>query len=115
MLWQNGVAFAGIMAFLYADFVVPPALKININYYGWRFSAYLGLVFAAAAAVAGIVVNALFSLDGLIPAERKEVSEIAAFELDYTLVLNLLALAVAALLLWLRRRGEQQVPAPARA
>jgi uncharacterized protein len=114
VLWQNGVAFAGIMAFLYADFVVPPALKINITYYGWRFAAYLGLVFAASAVIAGVVVNALFSLVGLIPSERKEVREIAAFELDYTLVLNVVALAVAATLLWLRRR-EEQVAAPAHA
>jgi uncharacterized protein len=115
VLWQNGVAFAGIMAFLYSDFIVPPALKINITYYGWRFSAYLGLVFAAAAVVAGVVVNALFSLLGLIPDERKEVREIATFALDYTLVLNVAAFVVAAALLWLRRRGEQQVPASARA
>ncbi len=116
ILWQNEVAFAAIMAFLYADFVVPPALKINATYYGWRFAAYLGLVFAAAAVVAGVVVHALFSLVGLIPSERKELREIATFELDYTLVLNVVALVVAGVLLWLRRRDQEQLrPTRARA
>lgn len=53
LLWQNGVAFAGIMAFLGADFVVPPAFKINANYYGWPFALYLAGVFAVAAVVSG--------------------------------------------------------------
>ena len=39
LLWENGVAFAGIMAFLASDFIVPPSLKINANYYGWRSPA----------------------------------------------------------------------------
>lgn len=34
ILFQNGVAFGGIMAFLYSDFIVSPSLKINANYDG---------------------------------------------------------------------------------
>ena len=67
VFWQNGVALAGIMAFLAADFVVPPAVKINANYYGWRFASYIGAIFAVAAVISGTLLQGLFSVLGLIP------------------------------------------------
>ncbi len=41
ILASHGVVLGAIMAFLYADFVVSPAVKINANYYGWKFAGYL--------------------------------------------------------------------------
>ncbi|HVM02302.1 MAG TPA: permease [Acidimicrobiales bacterium] len=103
LLWENGVAFAGIMAFLAADFVVPPSLKINANYYGWRFSLYLAAVFTAAAVISGVALHALFALVGLTPDRDVRLAERASFGVDHTFFLNLVALAVAAVLLGLRR------------
>jgi uncharacterized membrane protein YraQ (UPF0718 family) len=104
VFWENGVAFAGVMAFLASDFIVPPSLKINANYYGWRFAVYLGLVVAAAAVVSGVTLQALFAALGLIPERGASVTEMATFGVDYTLFLNVLAALAAATLLWLRRR-----------
>jgi uncharacterized membrane protein YraQ (UPF0718 family) len=112
VLWENGVLFAGIMAFLYSDFVVIPSLKINATYYGWRFALYLGLVFAAAAVITGIVIHAGFAVLGLIPEPSGNVERLATFAVDYTLALNLVAITVAAILIWLARTGPPQ-PAPA--
>ncbi|MGB0177813.1 MAG: permease, partial [Owenweeksia sp.] len=36
LLFQNGVSFAGVMAFIFSDLVVFPVLRINARYYGWR-------------------------------------------------------------------------------
>lgn len=106
VLWENGVLFAGIIAFLYADFVVIPSLRINTIYYGWRFAAYLGMVFTISAVGAGIIMHALFWLLGLIPQPKAgRVEELAQFAIDYTFFLNLAALAVTAVLVWLSRRG----------
>lgn len=104
ILFKNGVVFGGIMAFLYSDFVVPPSLKINANYYGWRFAAYLGVVFTAAAVVSGVIVHALFSVAGLLPRSAKNIQDLAAFSVDYTLFLNFFALAVSAVLVYLQRQ-----------
>jgi uncharacterized membrane protein YraQ (UPF0718 family) len=38
VLYGNGVAFAGIMAFIFSDLVVLPVLRINAQYYGWRMA-----------------------------------------------------------------------------
>ncbi len=112
ILAGHGVVFGAIMAFLYADFVVPPAVKINVNYYGWRFAGYLVAVFAAAAVVTGVVVHVLFAVLGLIPQGAKDVEQLATFAIDYTFWLNLLAVAVAVVLVILSRRRERK-PEPA--
>jgi len=104
ILAENGVLFGAIMAFLYADFVVPPALKINANYYGWRFALYLGGVFSVAAVVTGVAVHGLFALVGLLPQGARNLQELATFRIDYTFWLNLLAIAVAVAMVVLARR-----------
>ena len=43
LLYQNGVSFAGIMAFIFSDLVVFPVLRINATYYGWRMSLFIML------------------------------------------------------------------------
>lgn len=106
VLANHGVVFGGIMTFLYADFIVPPALKINANYYGWRFALYLGVVFSLTAVFTGVVVHTLFWLVGLLPDEVRDVTELATFAIDYTFWLNLISIAVAGTLFTLARRGE---------
>jgi uncharacterized membrane protein YraQ (UPF0718 family) len=107
ILASHGVVFGAIMAFLYADFGVPPAVKINVNYYGWRFTGYLAAIFAAAV-VTGIAVHVLFAAVGLLPEGGKDVAELATFAIDDTFWLNLLAVAVAAVLVVLARREPEQ-------
>ncbi|MDP9069196.1 MAG: permease [Actinomycetota bacterium] len=117
ILFQNGVVFGGIMAFLYSDFLVPPSLKINANYYGWRFALYLGFVFAIAATATGVAIHALFALVGLLPESAKNLKELAAFGVDYTLFLNLFAVAISLGLVSVSRRHtpESHASSPATA
>ena len=104
VLANNGVVFGAIMTFLYADFLVPPALKINANYYRWRFAVYLGVIFAVSAVITGIAVHVLFALAGLLPTGAKDLGELATFAIDYTFWLNLVALAVAVAMFVLSRQ-----------
>lgn len=108
VLWENGVLFAGILAFLYADFVVLPSLRINAAYYGWRFALYLAMVFAISAAGAGMAVHGVFWLLGLIPeAEAGQVQELAQFKINYVFFLNIAAIIMTAILMWLSWRGKK--------
>lgn len=111
VLWENGVLFAGIIAFLYADFVVIPSFRINMTYYGWRFAAYLGVVFTGSAIGAGIIMHTLFWALGLIPEPKAgRVEELAQFEINYAFFLNLAAIIVTGALIWLggRTAGRKQ-------
>ena len=106
ILAEHDIMFGAIMAFLYSDFVVPPALKINARYYGWKFAVYLGLLFAVAAVVTGIVIHGLFALLGLIPEGARSIEEMATFAIDYTFWLNLVSVIVAAVMFALARRAK---------
>ncbi|HVL33820.1 MAG TPA: permease [Actinomycetota bacterium] len=108
VLWANGVAFGAIMAFLYSDFIVPPSLKINARYYGWRFAFYLGSIFAVSAVIAGIIVHGLFAVTGFIPDEARDVKQLSRFAVDYTFFLNVFALAVSIALIALARRSSSE-------
>ena len=108
VLASNGVVFGAIMTFLYADFVVPPAIKINARYYGWKFAFYLAAIFTVAAVVAGVVVHGLFALVGLIPDGARNLNELARFDIDYTFFLNLVAIAVAGILVTMSRRASRK-------
>jgi uncharacterized protein len=104
VLWENGVLFGGIIAFLYADFVVIPSFRINMAYYGWRFAAYLGVVFTGSAVGAGIIIHALFWALGLIPEPKAgRVEELAQFEINYAFFLNCAAIVLTVALIWFGR------------
>jgi uncharacterized protein len=41
VLNTNGVLFAGIMGFIYSDLMVPPLVRVNAKYYGWKLALYI--------------------------------------------------------------------------
>jgi uncharacterized protein len=100
VLWNGGISFGGVMAFIFADLIVLPILNIYRKYYGWRMSLFLLATFYAAMVVAGLVVELVFSLLGLIPDERNARVVEASIQLNYTTVLNIVFLILAAVLVW---------------
>ena len=98
VLWNAGISFGGVISFLFADLIILPFLVIYKKYYGTRTMLFIQASFYATMVAAGYIVEILFSLLGLVPTERNaKVGEIA-IQWDYTTVLNIVALLVAALL-----------------
>ncbi len=87
VLWQKGIAFGSVLAFVFADLIIPPLVNAYRRYYGDRIAAVLFVSMFVASVVAGIVVHYLFSGLGLVPPQGV-VSGTAPD--GYTLVLNLL-------------------------
>lgn len=104
VLNSNGVLFAGIMGFIYSDLMVPPLVRINAKYYGWRLALYIAGIMYVSIVSTALILHATFTLLGITPESARVVSEIARFEIDYTFWLNLLFAAVTAGLVWLHRR-----------
>jgi uncharacterized membrane protein YraQ (UPF0718 family) len=98
VLWNGGISFGGVVAFIFADLIVLPVLDIYRRYYGWRMAGFLLATFYAAMVVAGLVVELLFGGLGLIPEQRAAKVVEASVTWNYTTVLNLVFLAVAAVL-----------------
>jgi uncharacterized protein len=105
-LWGHGVAFGGVIAFLFADLVTLPLLIIYRRYYGtataWRLLALLWVT----ASGAGLVIEGLFRVTGLIPTSHHVKVLSGEFPLGATLVLNVLA-AIVLLVVWRLSRGAK--------
>jgi len=99
VLWNGGISFGGVIAFIFADLIVLPVLNIYRKYYGLKVSAFLLLTFYAAMVVASLVIEVVFDALGLIPATRVARVVEASITFNYTTVLNLIFLTVAGLLL----------------
>ena len=100
VLWSGGISFGGVVAFLFADLIVLPILNIYRKYYGLRVAMLLFVLFYAAMAGAGYVVELAFGVLGLVPGERRMRILQLGVSWNYTTVLNIVALAVSAVLVW---------------
>jgi uncharacterized membrane protein YraQ (UPF0718 family) len=98
VLWNGGISFGGVLAFVFADLIVLPILDIYRKYYGWRMAGFLLATFYATMVAAGLIVELVFQGIGLVPRGRHAKVEVASVHLDYTTVLNLGSLAFAAIL-----------------
>src|SRR5438067_1139169 len=99
VLWNNGISFGGVISFIFADLVILPILSIKRRYYGARMMAFLFVTFYAAMAAAGLIVELLFGALGLIPRERNALVAEPSLSLNYTTVLDVAFLVLAAALL----------------
>jgi len=99
VLWRNGIGFGGAIAFIFGDLIIIPILNIYRKYYGPRVAIYLFAVSYATMVVAGLAVGALFSAAGLVPGNRTVTAFSTAIAWDSTTFLNIVVLAVIALLL----------------
>ncbi len=100
VLWSGGISFGGVVAFLFADLIVLPILNIYRKYYGLRVAMLLFVLFYAAMAGAGYVVELAFGVLGLVPGERRMQILQLGVSWNYTTVLNIVALVVSAVLVW---------------
>src|SRR3989454_7897616 len=100
VLWNGGISFGGVIAFIFADLIILPILNIYRKYYGRRMAIYLLVVSYAAMAVAGFTIGLLFQVLGLVPVHHPVVALTSPPALNYTSVLNVIFLAIMALLGW---------------
>jgi uncharacterized protein len=107
VLWNGGISFGGVLAFIFADLIVLPILDIYRKYYGWRMACFLLVSFYATMVAAGLIVEFLFQGVGLVREQRDAKVVEASPTLNYTTVLNIVFLTVATVLVWryFRRGG----------
>lgn len=98
VLWRGGISFGGVVSFIFADLIILPILDIYRKYYGWKVMGYILVTFYITMAAAGYVVEFLFEALGIIPQNRNIVSITQGIQWNYTTVLNIIFLVLAALL-----------------
>lgn len=112
VLYGEGVAFAGVMAFIFSDLVVLPVLKINARYYGWKMALYIALMLFICLVAASLVMHyGLFALNWLPdPSQWSSPAEQEHFQFNYGFVLNLifLLLSLIMVMLWYRHQKASE-------
>ncbi len=98
VLWNGGISFGGVIAFLFADLIILPILNIYRKYYGLKISAFLLLIFYVAMGAAALAVEFIFGALHLVPHERKAQIVESSIRWNYTTILNIVFLALAAIL-----------------
>ncbi|MGH3684252.1 MAG: permease [Pseudonocardiaceae bacterium] len=99
VLWNGGISFGGVVSFLFADLLILPILTIYRRYYGARMALVLLGTFYAAMVGAGYLVELLFGVAGLIPAQRSATVMTEGISWNYTTWLNIAFLLLAAMLI----------------
>ena len=108
VLWQSGISFAGVIAFIFADLIILPILDIYRKYYGAKMAAFLFAASYAAMAAAGIIVEYLFSFFGLLPTSRNAAILQVGISFNYTTALDIILLLIAVTLFirFIRTKGH---------
>src|ERR1700719_2685913 len=88
VLWNGGISFGGVIAFIFADLIVLPILNIYRKYYGLKMAGFLFVTFYISMAGAALIVEAVFAVLGLIPTERTAQVVEASVTWNYTTWLN---------------------------
>ncbi|WP_026294571.1 permease [Salinimonas chungwhensis] len=109
LLFDKGVSFAGVMAFIFSDLVVYPVLRINARYYGWKMAFYIVGLLLAALVVTSLTLHYGFSFAGMLPdtSSSGAISERDMFAFDYGFVLNLVFLTLSGVLIYFWRAAKQ--------
>jgi uncharacterized protein len=100
VLWNGGISFGGVISFIFADLIILPILVIYRKYYGTKAMLFILATFYVTMVAAGYAVAVLFGASGLVPATRNATVLQPTISWDYTTYLNIVFLAVAALLVW---------------
>ncbi|WP_370063980.1 permease [Streptacidiphilus sp. MAP5-3] len=111
VLWKGGISFGGVVAFIFADLLILPILVIHRRYYGTGMTLYLLGTFYVAMVVAGYVVELVFGGLGLVPDQQRARIPMEGVSWNYTTVLNIVFLVLAAALVvrFLRTGGRQML------
>ncbi|OKH15231.1 permease [[Limnothrix rosea] IAM M-220] len=107
ILYNNGVSFGGVMAFIFSDLVVFPVIRVNAKYYGWKMALYiLALLFGSLIATSLVLHYSFASLDILPEQVMTRGATGERFQIDYTFFLNIIFLAITSVFFWLKTSAD---------
>ena len=98
VLWNGGISFGGVVAFLFADLIILRILNIYRKYYALKISLLLLALFYASMSLAALAVEYVFGLLHLIPVQQHAQITETAIRWNYTTALNIVFLVFAILL-----------------
>ncbi len=99
VLWNGGISFGGVVAFIFGDLIIPPILNIYRKYYGSKPTWFLFGTFYIVMVLAALCVEGIFSLLHWVPSQRGLAIAVGHITFNYTTVLNIVFAMVAGILI----------------
>ena len=108
VLFEQGVTFAGVMAFIFSDLVVLPVLRINASYYGWKMALYLLVLMLVTIVIAALAMHYALVLLGMLPdlTAATAPGDREFFKVNYQLAMNIIMLTLNFGLIWLWHKAR---------
>jgi uncharacterized membrane protein YraQ (UPF0718 family) len=100
-LWQGGITFGGVIAFIFADLLAFPLVMIYRKYYGDKLAIRLSLIFWFVMSLSGLITEGIFSLLSQIPNHRRGTLFTTHFGWNSTTILDIIAVIVLGTVYWL--------------
>ena len=95
-LWNSGITFGGVIAFIFADLLALPLVVIYVKYYGRELGIRISLVFWLVISISGLITEGIFLLFKGIPTEHKVLMGASHIGVNATTILNVIALLLLA-------------------
>ena len=112
VLFGEGVAFAGVMAFIFSDLIVLPVLRINAQYYGWKMALYIMLMLFTCLIATSLLMHYGLQLFNSLPDQSQWSSPADRdhFQLNYQFWLNVISIVASVwmLLKWKRQNENSK-------
>lgn len=108
VLASSGVAFAGVIGFIYSDLMVPPLVDMNRKYYGIKVALYIAVVMYVSIVLTALILNYGFEIFNFIPESAKKIEAGEVFKIDYTFWFNLIFLLIGGALIFFHIRKSKK-------
>jgi uncharacterized membrane protein YraQ (UPF0718 family)/YHS domain-containing protein len=106
-LWGGGISFGGVISFVFADLIAMPLILIYRKFYGWRLTARIVGLFYVLMVVAGLATESIFRAFDAVPTDRSVTVHPAHIGWDLTTGLNMVFLAVGAVVWWMAKNRQR--------
>ena len=109
VLWESGFAFAGVIAFIYADLIVPQLIRIYRKIFGTTIGTRLSAILFVSMATTGFIIYYLFEALGLVPAHvaADPSGGVQIFGVEPVTILNVVFLGIGVVFGALLVRGRK--------
>lgn len=105
VLWQGGISFGGVIAFILSDLVTIPMLMVFRKYYGNKTMWYLLLIMVVSIFITSLFLDYSFELLHWIPKSHYTAMKMnKGFKWDYQAWLNLFFIPVSLIYFFLGRK-----------
>lgn len=100
VLWNGGISFGGVIAFIFADLIIIPILHIYWKYYGFKMMMTILMIYYVAMVLTSLIIEFVFQFFDLIPTQRNWQFVEMSLRFNYTTILNISFGLIAIILLY---------------